>query len=144
MTARKKVPMLWSRDFVGLPHQRAGRARAGVDCYGLLWLIYRDVLGIQLASYAGETLDSCEKEEIAALITSGCAVSPWQQVGFGAERTFDMAVFRRGALESHVGIVTAPGRMLHIAEVGESHVISFASGPWQMRLAGIYRHEALT
>lgn len=135
--------MLWSRDYVGLPHQRAGRARAGVDCYGLLWLIYRDVLGIALASYAGETLDSCEKEEIAALITCGCAVSPWQQVAFGAERTFDMAIFRRGALQSHVGLVTAPGRVLHIVDGGESHVVSFASGPWQTRLCGIYRHEAL-
>ncbi|WP_247405425.1 MULTISPECIES: NlpC/P60 family protein [unclassified Bradyrhizobium] len=143
MNLRPKVPMLWSRDYVGLPHARGGRSSAGADCYGLLWLIYRDVLGIDLASYAGETLDAVEKEEIADLIAGGCATSPWQQVAFGAERVFDMAVFRRGKLASHVAVVTAPGRMLHIVDVGESHVVSFTSGSWHNRLAGLYRHEAL-
>ncbi|MGW1423667.1 NlpC/P60 family protein [Bradyrhizobium manausense] len=144
MIARAKIPMLWSRDYVGLPHLRAGRSRNGVDCYGLLWLVYRDVLGIELASYAGETLDAQEKKEIASLIEGGCATSPWQQVAFGTERTFDMAVFRRGSLHSHVGLVTAPGRVLHTIDGGETHVVSFTSGPWHTRLAGIYRHGALS
>jgi cell wall-associated NlpC family hydrolase len=44
----------WSRDYVGLPWKFAGRSSEGVDCWGLLWLVYREVLGIPIASYAPE------------------------------------------------------------------------------------------
>lgn len=130
----------WTRDYVGLPWQRAGRARTGVDCYGLLWLVYREVLGIELASYASETMDAAERAEVSSLIASGRVISPWTAVAFGSEREFDMAVFRRGGIESHVGIVVAAGRMLHVVEGAESYVESFAAGRWRTRLVALHRH----
>lgn len=132
----------WSRNYVGLPHLRAGRSLQGVDCYGLLWLVYRDVLCVELAKYEQETLDAVERQEIAELIAVGRASSPWSSVATGAEREFDMAVFRRGGIESHIGIVVSHGHMLHVVEAGESHVESFASGRWKAKLVGLHRHEA--
>jgi cell wall-associated NlpC family hydrolase len=134
----------WLRNYVGLPKVHAGRSREGVDCYGLIWLVYREVLGIQLPSYAGEALDLKEREEIAGLIAGGRLVAPWREVKDGSERPFDMAVFRRGTLESHVGLVVGPGRMLHIVDVGESHVTSYHIGPWRGRFVAMHRHEALS
>ncbi len=134
----------WLRDHVGLPHLRAGRSRDGVDCYGLLWLVFRDVIRIELASYAGETLDAPERAEIAELIAGGRRISPWVALDpLDSEREFDMAVFRRGGIESHIGIVVAPGQMLHILAGGESHVDRFDVGRWKAKLIGIHRHEAL-
>lgn len=132
--------MHWSRDFVGLPHIFAGRNRDGVDCWGLFWLIYRDVLGISIASYATETMDAPERAQIARLIASDRAVSPWVPVDRGQEREFDMAVFRRGGIEAHVGIVIAPGKMLHIVEGGQSCAETYAAGRWSARLVGLHRH----
>lgn len=134
----------WMRDFVGLPRLVAGRSRAGVDCYGLIWLVYRDVLRLDLASYAGETLDAPERAQIAALVAGGCSASPWCEVQPGAEQEFDMAVFRRGGIADHVGLVIAPGRMLHVVDATGVYLESFAAGRWKSRLAGVYRHEALT
>ncbi|MGY3366193.1 putative lipoprotein NlpC [Bradyrhizobium sp. GM2.4] len=133
----------WMRNYVGLPKLHAGRSRDGVDCYGIVWLVYREVLNIELPSFAGEAMDVPEREDIAALIARGRSTAPWRFVENGCEREFDMAVFRRGKLESHVGLVVSPGRMLHIVDVGESHIGSYADGPWRSRIVGFHRHEAL-
>lgn len=131
----------WSRDYIGFPYLRAGRSKEGTDCYGLLWLVYRDVLDIALANYASETVDATERAEIADLIADR-ARSPWHTLSAGSEREFDMAVFRRGGIESHIGIVIEPGRMLHIVERGESHVETYASGRWKAKLVAIHRHAS--
>jgi cell wall-associated NlpC family hydrolase len=131
----------WSRDYVGLPWQFAGRSREGVDCWGLLWLVYRDVLGIEVTSYAQETMDAPEREQIAALLNNDRQVSPWLDVQHGSERPFDMAVFRRGGIDSHVGVVVEPGRMLHITNGTESRVERFDQGRWKPKLVAIHHHE---
>lgn len=128
----------WSRDYVGLPWAFAGRSRAGVDCWGLLWLIYRDVLGIQITSYAQETTDAPEREQIAALMAGELVKSPWRPVE--QEQPFDMVIFRRAGIDSHVGIVVSPGRMLHITHDTESRVERFDQGRWKSKLLGIRRH----
>jgi cell wall-associated NlpC family hydrolase len=130
----------WSRDFVGLPWRLAGRSRDGVDCWGLLWLIYRDVLGIEIISYARETLDAPERQQIASLMAGELVKSPWRDVRPGQEREFDMAVFKRAGIDSHVGIVIGPGRMLHITHDAESCIDRFDQGRWQPKFLGLRRH----
>jgi len=36
------------RDYIGLPYKHLGRDKKGVDCYGLVVLLYKDKLGIEL------------------------------------------------------------------------------------------------
>ena len=38
----------WVADYVGLPWEPYGRTRAGVDCWGLVRLVYEERLGICL------------------------------------------------------------------------------------------------
>lgn len=133
----------WSRDFVGLPWLRAGRSAAGVDCWGLLWLVYCDVLSIAVASYADETVDEPERAEIAEMIRGEEGRSCWLPVPFGQEREFDMLVFRRAGIESHIGIVVEPGRMLHVLQGSESRAETFIEGRWRSKLVALRRHVDL-
>lgn len=130
----------WSRDYVGLPWKFAGRSRDGVDCWGLLWLVYRDVLRLPIASYAQETTDAPEREQIATLMAGELVKSPWTDIPFGQEQTFDMSVFKRAGIDSHVGVVIAPGRMLHITHGSESRVERFDQGRWRSKLIALHRH----
>lgn len=47
--------MHWARKYVGLKHVLGGRGPEGVDCWGLLVLVYREVFGIDLPLFPGIT-----------------------------------------------------------------------------------------
>jgi cell wall-associated NlpC family hydrolase len=130
----------WSASFVGVPWAEKGRTRVGVDCWGLVRLVYADALGLALPSYTEAYAGLAERGEIAELMSEDSRRWPWAMVPPKRAQEFDVAVFRRGGLAAHVGVVLGAGRMLHIEERRESCVASYADGPWRHRLIGIYRH----
>lgn len=128
----------WTNRFVGLPFAAFGRDRSGCDCWGLACLVYREELQISLPDYLGYTSVD-EHAEIAALVADAKASPVWLPVT-GPVEPFDLAVFRRGRLDSHVGIVVQHGLMLHAAGEDCAKVESYLAHPWRHRLTGVYRH----
>lgn len=128
--------MNWSAAYVGIPFEDHGRDRSGCDCYGLARLVYLGELGIDLPEY-GLYASADEHAEIAALIDGAAAGPEWSPCDGG--RSFDLAVFRRGRLATHLGLVVLPGIMLHMADEDAAKVERIA-GPWSSRLVGYWRH----
>ncbi len=58
-----------------------------------------------------------------------------------APRPGDVALFRHGGHDGHVGIVTTPGMMLHVREGKDAAVESYTGSQWKHRLEGVYRYE---
>ncbi|MBA85743.1 NlpC/P60 family protein [Thalassobius sp. S69A] len=131
--------MTWSNRFVGIPHEDLGRTREGADCWGLACIIYAEELGITLPDYLG--YGSAEEHgEIAALI-EGAQVSPlWVPIE-GPAIAFDIAVFRRGRLPTHLGVVVRHGIMIHMAAEDAAKHQDYRHGPWSNRFAGHFRHR---
>ena len=129
----------WSADYLGLPYAPQGRSQTGVDCFGLVWLVLNR-FGLPVPSYAGEYASEEERAEIAGLIDG--AKPHWQRVN--AAQELDLVTFRRGGLESHVGIVVKPGRMLHVSTKAPSCIERYDTGYWANRLTGIWRHALRT
>lgn len=130
--------MTWSNRFVGIPQVDHGRDRSGVDCWGLVWLVYREELGITLPDYCGYG-SVAEHAEIAALI-DGAACSPLWEPALKPE-PFDIALFRRGRLDTHVGLIVHPGLMLHVN--GDASKLERCDrGAWGARLQGYWRPRA--
>lgn len=128
----------WTERFVGLPYLDLGRDWAGADCWGLAYIIYREELAISLPDYLGY-VSTDERAEISALV-SGATESPlWLPVS-GQAMAFDIALFRRGRLTSHVGIVVSHGLMIHMAEAENARIEHYNTGHWAPRLVGHYRH----
>ena len=125
----------WSEQYLGLPHCEQGRSLTGVDCWGLVWVVL-PAHGRPVPSYAGEYASEAERREIAGLIDG--AKPDWERVQVAQE--FDLATFRRGTLESHVGIVVRPGLMLHVTKDKPSCIERYDVGYWANRLTGIWRH----
>lgn len=128
----------WSAPFVGLPYVEFGRDRRGVDCWGLAVFVYAERLGITLPSYSGRYTSVEEHAELAALIGDVTSAGTWSEAAY--PRAFDIAVFRRGREETHVGIVVSPGLMLHTSVGDHSRLEHYGTGRWGHRLSGIYRH----
>lgn len=129
----------WSAAFVGLPWADRGRTGSGVDCWGLLRLAYAS-RGVSLPSYTGAYVGAEEAAEIARLMAGEAVTRPWRRVPSGRE--WDAVMFRVTGLPAHVGVVTAPGFMLHISARQSSCIAPFQTGRWAPRFAGFYRHEA--
>lgn len=127
----------WTDTYVGLPYQEHGRTRDGADCWGLACVVYSEQLGITLPDYLGYSSVE-ERAEIAALVKGATASPLWEPATNPA--VFDIALFRRGRLTSHVGIVIRPGLMLHMAEADCALIEDYTRGHWASRLVGHYRH----
>lgn len=134
----------WAKAMVGTPFRWRGRDRTGLDCYGLVRLAYREVLGIALPDYPYEPADV---DAIAALIRSQepdwlcVAAQVGSEIRFGAERAGDILEFRVEGSPIHLGLVLAPGRALHASvELGVVRD-RYRSVRWRHRVLGIYRYR---
>lgn len=79
----------------------------GMDCWGLVVLYYRHVLGIELPEVsgysAGEDFECLYNEHI---------YSDWEDVSHAAEAGLMVTIYH-GPEPSHVGILTSDKRVLH-------------------------------
>jgi cell wall-associated NlpC family hydrolase len=124
-------------DYVGLPFAPRGRTREGVDCWGLVCLVYAELLGRALPSYDDRytSLDAAERAHRDALIGEGRALFSEVPV----EQPFDLALFATGDLMAHIGVVVEPGRMLHILRDRQSVIEDYRRPAWARRGLGFWR-----
>lgn len=133
--------MLSIGDFVGLPFSARGRDRSGVDCWGLVCLVFAGCRGIELPGYDDRytSLSNAELADRALIIEE--EASRWQRVlsPFDVER-YDCALFSRHGRPAHIGVVVRHGVMLHIEQGATSVVESYLDPKWQPRFIGHYRY----
>lgn len=127
--------------FVGLPYLDKGRSVEGVDCYGLLCLVYHQTLDIELASHVDRSVTSADRKAIAALIAD--ELDGWVAIAEGHERAFDAVLIRVGRDVMHVGMVVCPGKLLHVESGETSRIEPYRTGKLRHRLAGFYRYREL-
>jgi probable lipoprotein NlpC len=110
----------WWAKYLTLEYEASGRDLSGVDCWGLVYLIYSQELKVSLPRYDVISAD----DAMAAVNTMDDAIlkGPWRPIEHGFEQPFDVARIRRPALvqgslkrvQWHVGVITRPGHLLHI------------------------------
>lgn len=131
--------MSWAAQYVGIAFEEKGRG-ARVDCWGLLWRVYREVRGIELPqfleSYEGTHGDGMR--QIAEAIRAN--ESHWMRIQPGSEREFDGVLVRMMGLPMHVGIVIAPGQMLHVMEGYTARIDRYRTRIWEKKILGFYRY----
>lgn len=131
--------MSWSDDYVGIPWIAHGSDRDGSDCWGLVRLVYREMRGVVLDSFADGYVTAQESDEIQRIIDGEKASGPWRAVNQGEERPFDVALFRIVGRVSHVGLVVEPGLVIHAQRGADSAIIRYGGIKWSGRVAGFQR-----
>jgi probable lipoprotein NlpC len=126
-------------DYIGLPFAERGRTRDGLDCWGLLALVYRERLGIELPSFAEAYTTTQDGELLSDLIAGN--LGPWRDVARGQERTGDGVLMTLAGQPRHVGIVAMPGRVLHIERDMGSVIEPYTSPRISRRIVGFFRHR---
>ena len=131
----------WASRYVGIPFVPHGETHDGVDCWGLLSLVYWEVFKRPLPPYPGIRWNVGQDE---GPIADGARqyMTQFEPVELGREQVGDGVMLRMAGLPVHVGLVVAPGWMLH-ASIGAASVIeSFQRSTWKKRVLGIYRYRA--
>lgn len=118
-------------EFVGIPYVLGGRSRAGADCWGLVRLVYAELLGIELEDYAYTS-----RRDAGVLIDTHRHA--WLELT--APLPFAVAVLRNGRAPMHCGVVVDAERMLHTTSGGESVVQSFRAPAFAPRLVGFFAY----
>ena len=109
--------------FVGLPFKDGGRDYDGVDCWGLVWLFYRDMLEIALPSYADK---SAHRLRGNAPFIATESKDHWRKAE--APQDGDAVLMRTLGLPAHIGVWCGDGRILHV-EDGIDSVIEHETSP---------------
>ena len=123
-------------DFVGTPFKEKGRDCNGVDCWGLVYLVYKKFKKINLPTYS-DSYTLADKKEIQRLISG--EKSKWKKVE--NPQIFDVLLFRINGTVSHTGIFVGKGKFIHALEDVGVVVESIYSVLWRKRLVGVYRYD---
>jgi cell wall-associated NlpC family hydrolase len=126
----------WS-EYIGIPYKFGGSDRNGVDCWGLVRLVYRERYGRELPAFEHNGLT---EEECGLLVDHSKPLMNARRLDW--PRLGDLVVMKIYGHPCHVGIVVGgPGErnLLHTLK-GHDSVIDRYDGPtWQCRLDGFYR-----
>lgn len=124
--------------YVGLPFAERGRSRAGLDCWGLVCLVYREHLGIELPHHAEDYVSTADREALRRLVEDGR--SAWREIAPAKARCFDLVEISNVGVP-HIGMVAGPGLMLHIEAGADSVIEALGSARIARRVRGFFRHE---
>jgi cell wall-associated NlpC family hydrolase len=131
---------MWTDDYIEIPFLPDGRDRNGCDCWGLVCLVYREKLGIELPEYKGvfEAQTIAQLKNVARVMER--EKESWVRVEKPHE--FDVAMIRSGAYAWHVGIVIDRRRMLHVMSGINSTVEEYTGMDWKNRIEEFRRYVA--
>lgn len=132
--------MTWSHKYVGLPFVDGGRTIAGVDCWGLVRLIYARELDIDLPSY-GET-SAADLIKVSRAITADKDDEQWKSVDRSDLKAFDVAVMKFSGKRSigHVGIIVNARQVLHVEKATAAVIVPLDHWTVRERLECFRRH----
>jgi len=131
----------WTNKYIEIPFLEHGRTPDGLDCWGLMYLIYNLEFEISIPSYKDDydTTDDLYSIELAIEHER----SGWYEFPLGSEKLGDVILFSIRGANRHVGLVVGDGYMLHIMEGTEVTLERYKAIKWVNRIAGIYRHEKM-
>lgn len=121
--------------YIGIPYKSKGRSAAGVDCYGLLYLLYRDMFNIEIPSYVDEYVDAKHSKTVSDAIIDN--LHNWREVQkpeFG-----DLLVFNVLGLPTHTAMYINGGNFVHSFMGTDTCIERINSITWKRRLQGVYR-----
>lgn len=134
---------MWPMSYFAIPYRARGRDRTGCDCWGLVRLVYREQLGVDLKSFA-EIAPTDVKGVTAAIAAEQPA---WSRHPFDGRREFDVVIMRARlaingvavAPEMHIGIVTPDLNILHTEQPQGVACVTADHPTMVRRVAGVYR-----
>jgi cell wall-associated NlpC family hydrolase len=129
------------KEYIGIPYKHLGRDHLGVDCFGLIWLLYKEKKGITLPDYVElkYSVDWYKKENhIVNNITSN-----WEEVRDRIYQPFDIFLFQcTTSVVNHVAMYIDDFKLIHVQEGINAHIF-ILDDKWKARLYKVLRYKGV-
>jgi len=120
--------------FIGIPYKSHGRSYKEADCWGVIYLFYRDIFGIEIPKYEVGYKDADDSSSVSKTINSH--VNDWKEVKSGLFG--DVILFKIAGKTVHAGVYLNESEFLHSLSGQDSCICRLDSIAWSKRIAGIY------
>lgn len=122
--------------YIGIPFLEKGRDVSGVDCWGLVRLIYKQEYNINLPSFVAdyELSDDQRIGELFAQYKEGWTTLTQPEPGCAV-------IFRMFGTESHIGVAVDNAHFIHVREGRDTVIESLESSKWAKRIVGFYKYS---
>lgn len=124
-----------------VPFLERGRSYEGWDCWGLVYVAYQDLFGIELPLGTGEYQSTRRREELQSLIAAR-KDELWEL--HDPHEPGDVALVRMMGRACHVGLMLDGWNMLHVQDGVAAIVEPIDCPPWRCaeynKVEGVYRH----
>ncbi len=125
--------------YLGVTYKHHGRELSGLDCYGLILMIFKDQ-GVRLWDIH-ENYDPEWSWQGKDIFIENHA-REWEEVK--EPRFMDLACFRNAqGVVNHAGIILTENKFIHAVKAGVV-VSRLTDRQWQKRLVGFYRYKGTT
>lgn len=132
----------WVAPYIGIPYELRGRSKDGCDCWGLCWIVLEEQFGINAPCMDGVAWDTdstpFERRRAAQEIIK-TQQEYFDAIPAGYEEAGDILLLSLAGHPLHMGLVVAPGWMLHSAHDADSALERYDGMVWRKRVDGFYR-----
>lgn len=128
-----------STDYLIIPYAKFGRNREGVDCWGLVRLIYKDEFNIDLPGYEG--IDWKDGKTISANIELESQSSKWIEIPREERQTGDIITLKIKGLPWHIGVLMNTEQFIHAEPICGVCVERLGAIHWKSRVDSFYRYS---
>jgi hypothetical protein len=127
---------MWHNKYIGIPFLDKGRDTNGIDCWGLVRLVYKQEYNIDLPNFSTnyEADDAEQMKDLLAQYKEG-----WEKIDTPTEGC--VVLFNILGVESHMGIAVSSTHFLHARDRRDSAIESFDSVGWKNRITGFYKYS---
>ena len=122
-----------------MPFVARGRDYEGGDCWAVVWLFYRDVLGRDLPAYDTGYATAGASDVDRSMVGRIMIRERVKYEQTDAPRLGDVVLLRCSGRACHVGVMIDDRQFLHIEDRRGATVERLTSPIWQRRCEGIYR-----
>lgn len=126
-------------NLIGIPYKSGGRDKeGGVDCWGLVRLVYEQTFNISLPTLSStytDATDGAQAEEALLRNREGWGSVVVPQIG-------DVILFNIAGRASHVGVYIGSNEFIHAMEGKDVRIERLTSPMWEKRVVGFFKYDA--